>query len=180
MFRHPWRYIGIQAAVEFAGNAALNAAIGWYWTQGLELVPLWDWWGSAAVDLLPTGFGIGLALCLIFTWRLHRRLRAGTTAAGDGSTGSFVRLCRLLPFNPWRRALAIGLGGAASAVVLLLALQLVSPDGLARDAFIAVKALFAGVVALSAMLVIGGCALADGVTPQQPRGYWPHGRPSPS
>ncbi|MGE0153565.1 MAG: hypothetical protein AB7R90_13190 [Reyranellaceae bacterium] len=171
MFRSAPRYIAVQAAVEFFVNAALNGAIGWYWTSGLEHMPLWGW-PSAALDLLPTGFGIALLLSLAFTWRFHRRLRAGTTAPAARYPGRVPGFVHRLPLNAWWRCGLIGLAGAVLAVVLLMALQAAGTRTLERWDFILLKTVFAALVATGAMLIAGYRALGDGVTPQRPMGYW--------
>lgn len=172
MFRNPHRYIAIQAMVEFVGNAVLNGVIGWYWTDGLERVPLWGWL-SVASDLAGTCFGIGLVLTLVFTWRLHRRLRGGLTLPTVDYPGRLPGLIRRLPFNPFARALCVGTGGLAFAGTAILAVQAVGMDSLQRFDFVALKTIFAGIVAATAMTVCGYRALGDGVTPERPLGYWP-------
>lgn len=172
MFANPRRYIAIQALVEFVGNAVFNAAIGWYWTQGFERVPIWGW-ASVAADLLSTGFGIGFLLSLIFTWRLHRRLRRGMTDLALAYPGAVPRIVHGLPFNPWLRSTTIGLIGVAAGAVLVAILQGWGMQTLARADFIALKTVFAAVVAAGAMLAAGYRGLGDGVSPDRPKGYWP-------
>jgi hypothetical protein len=172
VFRSPHLYIAVQAIIEFIGNAVLNGAIGWYWTQGFERVPLWGW-ASAAIDLLGTGFGIGFALTLVFTWRFHRRLRLGTTQPFADYSQRVPGPIQRLPFDPWRRSVLIGLAGAVVAIVPLLLLQLAGMSTLARPDFIMLKTVLAGLIAAGAIAAAGYRALGDGVTPQKPRGYWP-------
>jgi hypothetical protein len=170
MFLNAKRYIAIQAMVEFTGNALLNGAFGWYWTQGLERVPLWGW-ASVAADLLGTGFGIGICLALIFTWRCHRRLRAGTTLPAEAYPGRLPGLVHRLPYNPWIRAGMMGLAGAGMAMILILLLQAMGNQDIDRADFIVLKIVFAAIVAAVAIMVTGYRALGDGVTPERPRGY---------
>ena len=172
MFRDAKRYIAVQAVVEFVGNAVLNGVFGWYWTQGMERVPLWGW-ASVAADLTGTGFGIGLVLALIFTWRCHRRLRAGTTLPAQAYPGRLPRLIHQLPFKPWWRAGSIGLAGACMAVFLILLLHALGHRSIDRTDFIVLKIVFAAIVAAVAIVIVGYRALGDGVTPERPRGYWP-------
>lgn len=173
MFRNPHCYIATQALVEFCGNALLNGVIGWYWTEGLERVPLWGWL-SIASDLVGTCFGIGFVLTLVFTWRFHRRLRAGLTQPLTLYPGpSLPRLVHGLPLDPWARSLLIASGALAIAGLAVLAIQMLQLEGLSRTEFIALKALLAGVVAFITMNVAGYRALGDGVTPERPLGDWP-------
>jgi len=172
MFRYPRRYIAIQAMIEFISNAILNAGIGWYWTQGLERIPLWGW-SSVAIDLVPTGFGIAICLSLIFTLRLHRRLRVGTTAPATLYPGRVPGMVHRLPLNPWIRSALIGSTGALAALATILLMYANGIETLARDDFIVLKTVFAAFVASGAMLLAGYRALGDGITPQTPNGHWP-------
>ena len=172
MFRSPHRYIAIQAMVEFVGNAVLNGVIGWYWTDGLERVPLFGWL-SVASDLAGTCFGIGLVLTLVFTWRLHRRLRGGFTVPIDGFPGRLPSLVNRLPFNPFARGVAVGVAGLVVAGAVVLVLLASDAETLGRTDFIVLKTLLAGSVAAASMIMAGYRALGDGVTPGRPLGYWP-------
>lgn len=172
MFQNPRRYIAIQAMIEFITNAVLNAAIGWYWTQGLERIPLWGW-SSMAIDMVPTGFGIATCLSLIFTWRLHRRLRFGTTSAASLYPGRVPRMVHRLPLNPWIRSLLIGIAGVLAALATILVIDAAGIETMARGDFIALKTVFAALIAAGAMMMAGYRALGDGITPQKPMGHWP-------
>lgn len=172
MFADPRRYITVQAIFEFFSNAVVNAAIGWYWTQGFDRIPLWGW-PSATIDLIPTGFGIGFCLSLILTWRLHRRLRNGVTRPAAIYPGGVPSFIHRLPLDPWLRCLLIALGGVLAALLLIAAMWLLGVETLARVDFVILKTVFAAVVAIATMYMAGYRALGDGVTPQKPKGYWP-------
>jgi hypothetical protein len=172
MFQDPRRYIAIQAMIEFITNAILNAAIGWYWTQGLERIPLWGW-SSMAIDMVPTGFGIATCLSLIFTWRLHRRLRFGTTSPAALYPGRVPRMVHRLPLNAWIRSVLIGIAGALAALAMILVIDAADIETMKREDFIALKTIFAALVAAGAMMMAGYRALGDGITPQKPMGHWP-------
>lgn len=172
MFRSPHRYIVVQAMVEFIGNAILNGAIGWYWTDGLERVPLFGWL-SVASDLAGTCFGIGFVLTLVFTWRFHRRLRGGFTLPIDEFPGRLPSFVGCLPFNPFARGVAVGVVGLAVAGMVVLILLASGAESLGRTDFIVLKTLSAGIVAAASMFMAGYRALGDGVTPERPLGYWP-------
>jgi hypothetical protein len=141
-------------------NIVLNTGIAWALFRHLDVVPLWGR-ESIGGDTLATCFFLPFFTALIVTPLVRRRVRRGGIDALPWTRASHPVLA-WLPAGTLHRALA--LGGACLAAVgplAVLALHGLSIGPLDVGPFIALKAGFAGLLALLVTPVISLWALAE-------------------
>jgi ribosomal protein S18 acetylase RimI-like enzyme len=153
--RFLWRE---HAAVAFAVNVVINAAIGWATFRGAAVIPRWGE-ASVAGDMLGMSFFLPAITCLIVTPLVRGAARRGAAPALEGALPRWL--------HPFRRALpvrALLLGLACVPIAGGLAVALLhglGVESLAFAPFLGWKALYSGLLGACVQPAIALLALAD-------------------
>lgn len=162
------RYLVIEhGIVPVVINVVLNGVIAWVMFGDRSSVWVWGVDGLAG-DVIATTLLLPALLCLIATPMARRQVRAGKVPPLRWNR----REHPLIDWLPRRtRTRALTLGAAATLTIAPTTLAILAAaniDALSVDAFLAFKALFAGVLATVVGPVVGINAIYQPVSDERP------------
>jgi len=143
---HQWRYLLIaQSLLPLVINVLICGAIGAIDYRHLDILPVWGFPKSVALDLLGTSFLLPTITCWIATLLVRRDVRRGSIDAlrKDSPLPAWLQFFRrpLL----WRAPLFGVLGLIVAGSAVLIVLRLLPVAGTNVSTFLAGKLAFAGI-----------------------------------
>jgi hypothetical protein len=141
------RFLFVQNTIGAAVvNLAINGAIGWAITRGLQVFPVWSVPG-AAPDLVATGFGVSFGTAIAARLGVNFEVARGRISA-IAPEPPYAGWYRRLPRQTFARSVWFGAVSVPVFVVpLLLVLLVAGTPALERTTFVWLKAGFSAVQA---------------------------------
>lgn len=138
------RFLRREQLINGTINLVLNGGFAWWLTSGATL-PLWQGHGAMGPDLIITSVLLGYLLALGVAFGMGRKRDKGGAPAVDGQQYPWISR---LPGSTAKLAVAVGGLALLVGIVFALGMHALGLDPFPRDAYVALKAVYAGALAL--------------------------------